>query len=309
MARMLISDQRDFPELAKFVRLDLPEVRNKEPVWRAFLKFSHLNNFTAAQAIAWRDDSPLLRLADLGISNGEFDPKYPDWIFLHRDIATRFRSDCEDERARRCVEATLLHELVHWGDHRDGIDEAGEEGKAFEVEAYGEDVKRWWTGGAAPVATLNVHYEDLSAFTNHPRRGIRNHNPGNIRIGESWEGLARPNQMTSAQRLEKQFCVFVSPQFGVRAIGRLLLGYQTRGRLKTVAAMIRRWAPPSENDTQNYVAFVAGHMGIDQEEEFSLNQAPHARHMIESMIFMENGVQPYDDRIIVEGLELAELPP
>ncbi len=38
----------------------------------------------------------------------------------------------------------LLHEIVHWGDWKDGIDQVGEEGKMFEKSAYGKDINRYW---------------------------------------------------------------------------------------------------------------------------------------------------------------------
>ncbi len=42
------------------------------------------------------------------------------------------------------IESTLLHEMVHWGDYKDGVDQSGEEGKKFEKAAYGKDINRYW---------------------------------------------------------------------------------------------------------------------------------------------------------------------
>jgi hypothetical protein len=42
------------------------------------------------------------------------------------------------------VESTLLHEMVHWGDWKDGVDQPDEEGKEFEKAAYGKDIDRYW---------------------------------------------------------------------------------------------------------------------------------------------------------------------
>ena len=44
----------------------------------------------------------------------------------------------------RLMEATLLHELVHWGDWQDGKDQDGEEGNLFEIAAYGEVLGKYW---------------------------------------------------------------------------------------------------------------------------------------------------------------------
>ena len=38
-------------------------------------------------------------------------------------------------------------------------------------------------------------------------RGIRNHNPGNIRHGEQWQGLAK-------EQTDPSFCVFISNEYG-----------------------------------------------------------------------------------------------
>ena len=38
-------------------------------------------------------------------------------------------------------------------------------------------------------------------------RGIRNHNPGNIRHGDKWQGL-------SAEQTDSSFCVFDAPEYG-----------------------------------------------------------------------------------------------
>jgi len=86
-------------------------------------------------------------------------------------------------------------------------------------------------------------------------RGERNNNPGNIRRGVSWKGLA-PVQ------LDPDFCFFVDAEHGIRAIGVILGNYAKEDGLRTIAEMVNRWAPPSDdNDTSEYVQFVATEMG------------------------------------------------
>src|SRR3569623_742027 len=77
---------------------------------------------------------------------------------------------------------------------------------------------------------------DGQAVTMTPR-GIRNNNPGNIRWGEDWRGLVAP-----AQRTDPDFCQFVAPVYGIRAIGKILLTYQARGILM-LHRILRTWAP------------------------------------------------------------------
>jgi hypothetical protein len=81
-----------------------------------------------------------------------------------------------------------------------------------------------------------------------PARGIRNHNPGNLRrSSDPWQGLA-------PEQTDREFFQFTSPKWGIRALARTLIVYQDRGGLKTIDQMISRWAPPNENNTGAYVA-------------------------------------------------------
>lgn len=91
-------------------------------------------------------------------------------------------------------------------------------------------------------------------------RGIRNCNPLNIRKGAAWQGLADVQS-------DNSFCVFRSMTYGLRAAHKLLRNYITGmdGRQKpadTLDAIIRRWAPPTENATQRYIDCVSARTGL-----------------------------------------------
>lgn len=59
-------------------------------------------------------------------------------------------------------------------------------------------------------------------------RGIRNNNPGNIRLSKTkWEGQ-KPLQA------DLDFIEFLSPLYGLRALMKLLLAYHLRHGLDTV---------------------------------------------------------------------------
>ena len=47
-------------------------------------------------------------------------------------------------------------------------------------------------------------------------RGIRNNNPGNIKLGTNWDGL-------SDEQNDDVFCQFKEPVWGIRALMRILL--------------------------------------------------------------------------------------
>ena len=80
-------------------------------------------------------------------------------------------------------------------------------------------------------------------------RGIRNNNPLNIRRGSRWVGL-------SAEQPDPKFCTFTAPVFGLRAAFIILRRYIEVYHLRTIAQMISRWAPKSENKTEQYIKYV-----------------------------------------------------
>lgn len=86
-------------------------------------------------------------------------------------------------------------------------------------------------------------------------RGFRNNNPGNIRHGEEWVGLSK-NQS------DKKFCQFVSVEYGIRAIFKLLETYKHKYGLTTIEEIIGRWAPSIENETEDYIESVIDYMRI-----------------------------------------------
>lgn len=81
-------------------------------------------------------------------------------------------------------------------------------------------------------------------------RGLRNHNPGNIRrSSDNWQGL-------SPEQTDPQFFQFTAPEWGYRALLKTLQTYRKKHNLQTIAELIFRWAPGHENDTAAYVKAV-----------------------------------------------------
>lgn len=79
-------------------------------------------------------------------------------------------------------------------------------------------------------------------------------NPLNIRYSETnhWIGQTAPR---------KGFCQFETVEYGVRAAYRLIQKYIRSGH-STIRDIVRRWAPPEENNTGAYIRFVAERTGI-----------------------------------------------
>lgn len=130
-------------------------------------------------------------------------------------------------------------------------------------------------------------------------RGIRNKNPGNIRLSrDKWQGLA-------AKQLDKDFFQFISYEYGLRALARVLLTYQGKHGLDTVRKLIGRWAPPNENDTGAYARAVAKAMGVKLDDPVNLGDHATMLALVKAIVMHENGMQPFADDVLNKGLALA----
>ncbi len=137
--------QKQYPKLASWIEANLPKVKTKPKVWSAFLKYSELTCTQATTALTKGFD-PEIHFRVMPGSNGQFQGvKFPNRVFLAKSICDKFESsDMKNPNMHILIESTLLHEMVHWGDWKDGKDQAGEEGKTFEKAAYGKDINRYW---------------------------------------------------------------------------------------------------------------------------------------------------------------------
>lgn len=126
-------------------------------------------------------------------------------------------------------------------------------------------------------------------------RGIRNHNPGNIeRTTVRWKGMA-PAQP------DPRFISFLRPEWGIRAIARILLGDWREGQ-NTIASLIDEWAPPHENDTAAYIRAVGKAAGVDPYKPCDVPAL--LLKIIPAIIRHENGFQPYPADVIQLGIDL-----
>jgi len=131
-------------------------------------------------------------------------------------------------------------------------------------------------------------------------RGIRNNNPGNIRWGDDWKGL-----VPEGQRTDKSFCQFKAPEFGIRAMIIILRNCQSKYGLKTITGIIKRWAPPNENDTQAYIRSVAQATGTDADKPIDLTDSRKLFPLLQAIIKHENGTQPYEYDVFIRALDLV----
>ena len=129
-------------------------------------------------------------------------------------------------------------------------------------------------------------------------RGIRNHNPLNIRRSkDKWKGLR-------AQQTDAQFCQFESLEWGWRAAFCLLTRtYYHTYRLFTIRKIIQKWAPPNENNTRAYIDNVSRLTGIGPDEPIGIPSDKPSRWMAVgvAMAIQENGTESLDYFAMLRG--------
>lgn len=115
-------------------------------------------------------------------------------------------------------------------------------------------------------------------------RGIDNCNPGNIRLSKVfYRGEVQPSQ-------DAAFKQFSSMEWGYRAMFVLLDTYARRYGLNTIRGMISRYAPPSENNTEAYIAAVCEWTGIAADEEVDTRSRRDMVPIVVAMSRIENGL-------------------
>jgi len=110
-----------------------------------------------------------------------------------------------------------------------------------------------------------------------PSVGLRNKNYLNVKNGtDPWMDAGGKRSKTDA----KGHAVFSDPTHGIRAGMLLLRAYFLKHRLRTVLAILSRWAPPDDtigsvagnphNDPTEYAVFVARRMGVRYDRPLEL---------------------------------------
>ncbi len=160
-------------------------------------------------------------------------------------------------------------------------------------------------------------------------RGFLNNNPGNMDRSEPpWQGEIRDladARLTEFQRGELtrgRFCVFASPQLGIRGMARNLFAYTDRLGLCAIDALITQWAPPpkkglvvgaaggeangeDQNDTAAYIKAVAERLGMRPDTCVNLRDYKVLYAIVDAIIRHECGGMPYKGTEIEDGLLLA----
>lgn len=137
-------------------------------------------------------------------------------------------------------------------------------------------------------------------------RGLRNNNPGNIEYNpdpsQQWQGLDVPPS-------DGRFCRFVSPDYGFRALGHILINYSDKYGIRTVRGAITRYAPPRnatgeiENNTDAYVQAVSNYLGVQADQPLDFRNWLGV--LAQAICVHENGSCPYSSADIENWVRLV----
>ena len=129
-------------------------------------------------------------------------------------------------------------------------------------------------------------------------RSIRNCNPLNIRrvAATNWIGQ-------SALQTDRKFVKFDGVEWGIRAAFCILRTYARRHKALCVRDIVSRWAPPSENDTEQYIRNVCLWTGFGGRQRLTEKEWPL---LVQAMARQESGVL-LDSVTIIRGFRLYKL--
>lgn len=132
--------------------------------------------------------------------------------------------------------------------------------------------------------------------------GFRNNNPGNLRPGDSWQGMTGENG---------GFIVFKSMPWGIRALATDLVTKINKDGLDTIRKIVTKYAPASDrNDVPAYIAAVSNDSGFGPDEQLTADGDTITR-LVKAHTAHENGEDYLHyllDDDVTEGLSLMSHP-
>jgi hypothetical protein len=138
-------------------------------------------------------------------------------------------------------------------------------------------------------------------------RGIRNNNPGNVRRGrQHW--LGEVDELNGVH--DAEFVQCSAPVYGLRIPAVILLHYGAAG-IKTPRAIVSRWAPPVENDTEAYIKAVTKALGCADDTKIDLRDPSKMNAVLKVLVQHENQtpgetwVDPYTHLQYQQAMVLA----
>jgi hypothetical protein len=154
-----------------------------------------------------------------------------------------------------------------------------------------ERVAKRFTRLYAPLVCRELKEKGVPMSIRLPR-GIRNNNPGNIRITPIvWHGEVVGD--------DSEFEEFDTLAHGVRAMLKLLQNYHKQG-LTSIRAIVSKYAPPFENNTKRYIDIVSRIAGWSPDNYIPFEKYWFMR-LVDAMCIVENGLDYISDATLEEA--------
>lgn len=151
---MIPADITTYPKFYDYVKHQMPKVAYVNSIINAIKRFSGATTkATIKRGLLWGQNPSIHILPNLVCGGVNSYGCYPVWgghkIQIDQALVQAFEAGT-DKRATRSGQmvnvtgVTLLHELTHWADAQDGVDNpvpgdpTNEEGNAFELAVYGK---------------------------------------------------------------------------------------------------------------------------------------------------------------------------
>lgn len=211
--------------------------------------------------------------------------------FLSTDENTKQVKKAVEDGTKKTVDAIhSLGEQLQGG--RNGEDGVGEHGYTSPTEFSSP-------ANNTIAADLNI------GGSNAKNRNYRNNNLGNL-VFANQEGatLESPNA-----KGEQRFARFNTPEEGIRALANQVssyyngtsaaAGYQ---KLQTVSSIISKWAPPNENNTNQYIDNVSKYLGVSPNEKIDVSKPEVMTQLVRAIATKEGGNPAVNNEFIKNAL-------
>ena len=130
------TDEKFYPRLFHYLKNEVPKLIQNIKIAKALLKYGQIKKSTLSQVLGY-GSGPFVKVAPIMGACGEFSPGVnSNELRVNASLVARFEQNPNDRVLLQTLGATILHELVHWGDDQDGQDYPGEEGELFEKHVY-----------------------------------------------------------------------------------------------------------------------------------------------------------------------------
>lgn len=248
------------------------EAKRAQAAWATFGREMHGVGQAIFEALG-----PSLELANEGML------KMSGWVRSHKDEISGFFSGIVG-LAQAATKATIEFTSSMVDKFQNSKIGQWLIGKATDAIEYGMSTN---VAKAAPSVVKAASTYATSSKTGP--RGIRNNNPGNIKAGKFAAEMG-------AVGSDGTFAIFRTPEDGLNALRELMTRYKSGGT-DTVSSIISKFAPPSENNTQSYIASLSKSMGVNPGDH--LNMTPGVmQSLLAGITKIENGQMPYSARML-----------